>query len=141
MKKYMYLGLLSALISSIVIYFYMYSMYSFVPKGSPDPLVSMDSNMRKELTSNTLVGVYMFMSLFASLMLWLSHKYGGKWGVFIFNSVVVACSILGFYFVLSYQRDGWDVFQIIGTPLVFIWPLVWLGCQSLFLTENRKNAN
>ena len=134
----MYLGLLSASISSIVIAAYLYSMYGFVPKGSPDPLVSLDSPMRKELSAFNLVTIYISMSLVASLLLWVLNKYAGKWGVFGLNALISAASILGFYFVLTYLRDGWDVFQIIGTPLFYIWPLIWMGCQPLFLMERKS---
>lgn len=135
MRKFMYLGLLSALLSSIVIAAYLYSMYSFVPKGSPDPLVSLDSPMRKELSPLNLVAIYISMSLIASLLLWVLDKYLGKWGVFALNVLIGSASIFGFYFVLTYLRDGWDVFQIIGTPLFYIWPVIWMGCQPLFLIE------
>ena len=138
MRKVMYLGLLSASISSIVIAADLYSMYSFVPKGSPDPLVSLDSPMRKELSAFNLVTIYISMSLVASLLLWVLNKYAGKWGVFGLNALISAASILGFYFVLTYLRDGWDVFQIIGTPLFYIWPLIWMGCQPLFLMERKS---
>jgi len=138
MRKFMYLGLLSASISSIVIAAYLYSMYNFVPKGSPDPLVSLDSPMRKELSTFNLVAIYISMSLVASLLLWLFNKYAGKWGIFALNALISAASILGFYFVLTYLRDGWDVFQIIGTPLFYIWPVIWMGCQPLFLMERKS---
>lgn len=138
MRKFMYLGLLSAAISSVVIATYLYSMYSFIPEGSPDPLVSLDSPMRKELSTFNLVAIYISMSLIASLLLWVFNKYAGKWGVFALNALISAASILGFYFVLTYLRDGWDVFQIIGTPLFYIWPLIWMGCQSLFLMERNS---
>ena len=138
MRKFMYLGLLSAAISSVVIATYLYSMYSFIPEGSPDPLVSLDSPMRKELSTFNLVAIYISMSLIASLLLWVFNKYAGKWGVFALNALISAASILGFYFVLTYLRDGWDVFQIIGTPLFYIWPLIWMGCQSLFLIERNS---
>jgi len=138
MRKFMYLGLLSAAISSVVIATYLYSMYSFIPEGSPDPLVSLDSPMRKELSTFNLVVIYISMSLIASLLLWVFNKYAGKWGVFALNALISAASILGFYFVLTYLRDGWDVFQIIGTPLFYIWPLIWMGCQPLFLMERNS---
>ncbi len=138
MRKFMYLGLLSAAISSVVIATYLYSMYSFIPEGSPDPLVSLDSPMRKELSTFNLVAIYISMSLIASLLLWVFNKYAGKWGVFALNALISAASILGFYFVLTYLRDGWDVFQIIGTPLFYIWPLIWMGCQPLFLMERNS---
>lgn len=138
MRKFMYLGLLSAAISSVVIATYLYSMYSFIPEGSPDPLVSLDSPMRKELSTFNLVAIYISMSLIASLLLWVFNKYAGKWGVFALNALISAASILGFYFVLTYLRDGWDVFQIIGTPLFYIWPLIWMGCQPLFLIERNS---
>ena len=138
MRKFMYLGLLSAAISSVVIATYLYSMYSFIPEGSPDPLVSLDSPMRKELSTFNLVAIYISMSLIASLLLWVFNKYAGKWGVFALNALISAASILGFYFVLTYLRDGWDVFQIIGTPLFYIWPLIWMGCQPLFLMEIKS---
>jgi len=140
MKKFMYLGLVSAGISSVVVCLYLYSIYSFVPEGSPDPLVSLDSPMRQELTAVKLVGMYVLLSLLASLILGVLNKYMGKWGLFTLNAVVSATSILGFYFVLTYLRDGWDVFQIIGTPLFYIWPLIWLGCQPLFLIESNTNV-
>jgi len=136
----MYFGLLTATISSVVVSLYLYSIYSFVPKGSPDPLVSLDSPMRHELTAIKLVGIYVFMSLLSSMLLGILNKYLGKWGLFILNAIVSAASILGFYFVLTYLRDGWDVFQIIGTPLFYIWPLIWLGCQPLFLIESNNNV-
>ncbi len=138
MRKFMYLGLLSAAISSVVIATYLYSMYSFIPEGSPDPLVSLDSPMRKELSTFNLVAIYISMSLIASLLLWVFNKYAGKWGVFALNALISVASILGFYFVLTYLRDGWDVFQIIGTPLFYIWPLIWMGCQPLFLMERNS---
>jgi len=138
MRKFMYLGLLSAAISSVVIATYLYSMYSFIPEGSPDPLVSLDSPMRKELSTFNLVAIYISMSLIASLLLWVFNKYAGKWGIFALNALISAASILGFYFVLTYLRDGWDVFQIIGTPLFYIWPLIWMGCQPLFLMERNS---
>ena len=138
MRKFMYLGLLSAAISSVVIATYLYSMYSFIPEGSPDPLVNLDSPMRKELSTFNLVAIYISMSLIASLLLWVFNKYAGKWGVFALNALISAASILGFYFVLTYLRDGWDVFQIIGTPLFYIWPLIWMGCQPLFLIERNS---
>ena len=138
MKKFMYLGLLSASISSVVIAAYLYSMYSFIPEGSPDPLVSVDSPMRKELSAVKLIGIYSSLSLVASLLLWVSNKYAGKWGVLALNALISVASILGFYFVLTYLRDGWDVFQIIGTPLFYIWPLIWMGCQPLFLMEIKS---
>jgi len=138
MRKFMYLGLLSAAISSVVIATYLYSMYSFIPEGSPDPLVSLDSPMRKELSTFNLVAIYISMSLIASLLLWVFNKYAGKWGIFALNALISAASILGFYFVLTYLRDGWDVFQIIGTPLFYIWPVIWLGCQPLFLMERKS---
>lgn len=138
MRKFMYLGLLSAAISSVVIATYLYSMYSFIPEGSPDPLVSLDSPMRKELSTFNLVAIYISMSLVASLLLWVFNKYAGKWGIFALNALISAASILGFYFVLTYLRDGWDVFQIIGTPLFYIWPLIWMGCQPLFLMERNS---
>jgi hypothetical protein len=138
MRKFMYLGLLTASISSVVIAAYLYSMYSFIPEGSPDPLVSLDSPMRKELSSVKLIGIYSSLSLVASLLLWVFNKYAGKWGVFALNALISVASILGFYFVLTYLRDGWDVFQIIGTPLFYIWPLIWMGCQPLFLMEIKS---
>jgi len=138
MRKFMYLGLLTASISSVVIAAYLYSMYSFIPEGSPDPLVSLDSPMRKELSSVKLIGIYSSLSLVASLLLWVFNKYAGKWGVFALNALISVASILGFYFVLTYLRDGWDVFQIIGTPLFYIWPLIWMACQPLFLMEIKS---
>jgi len=96
--------------------------------------------MRHELTAIKLVGIYVFMSLLSSMLLGILNKYLGKWGLFILNAIVSAASILGFYFVLTYLRDGWDVFQIIGTPLFYIWPLIWLGCQPLFLIESNNNV-
>ncbi len=139
MRKFLYHGLLTAVLSSIIVSLYLYSVYNFVPKGSPDPLVSIDSPMRIELTSFKMIAIYTLLSLIASLVLGVLNRYLGKWGVFGLNALISACSILGFYAVLSYLRDGWDVFQIIGTPLVYIWPLIWMGCQSIFLTESTKN--
>ena len=139
MRKFLYHGLLTAVLSSIIVSLYLYSVYNFVPKGSPDPLVSIDSPMRIELTSFKMIAIYTLLSLIASLVLGVLNRYLGKWGVFGLNALIIACSILGFYAVLSYLRDGWDVFQIIGTPLVYIWPLIWMGCQSIFLTESTKN--
>lgn len=133
MRKFLYHGLLTALISSIVVALYLYSIYNFVPKGSPDPLVGIDSPMRKELTTIKMIGIYILLSLLASLLLAVMNRFIGKWGVFGLNALISVCSILGFYAVLSYLRDGWDVFQIIGTPLVYIWPLIWMGCQPIFL--------
>lgn len=139
MRKFLYHGILTAVLSSIVVSLYLFSIYNFVPKGSPDPLVSIDSPMRIELTSFKMIAIYTLLSLIASLVLGVLNRYSGKWGVFGLNALIIACSILGFYAVLSYLRDGWDVFQIIGTPLVYIWPLIWMGCQSIFLTESTKN--
>lgn len=139
MRKFLYHGLLTAVLSSIIVSLYLYSVYNFVPKGSPDPLVSIDSPMRIELTSFKMIAIYTLLSLIASLVLGVLNRYLGKWGVFGLNALISACSILGFYAVLSYLKDGWDVFQIIGTPLVYIWPLIWMGCQSIFLTESTKN--
>ena len=139
MRKFLYHGLLTAVLSSIIVSLYLYSVYNFVPKGSPDPLVSIDSPMRIELTSFKMIAIYTLLSLIASLVLGVLNRYLGKWGVFGLNALISACSILAFYAVLSYLRDGWDVFQIIGTPLVYIWPLIWMGCQSIFLTESTKN--
>lgn len=138
MRKYLYHGLLTAALSSIVVSLYLYSIYNFVPKGSPDPLVSIDSPMRNELTAFKMIAIYTMLSLISSLILAGLNRYLGKWGVFGLNALISACSILGFYAVLSYLKDGWDVFQIIGTPLVYIWPLIWIGCQSLFLNESTN---
>lgn len=139
MRKFLYHGLLTAVLSSIIVSLYLYSIYNFVPKGSPDPLVSIDSPMRIELTSFKMIAIYTLLSLIASLVLGVLNRYLGKWGVFGLNALISAFSILGFYAVLSFLKDGWDVFQIIGTPLVYIWPLIWMGCQSIFLTESTKN--
>lgn len=138
MRKYLYHGLLTAALSSIVVSLYLFSIYNFVPKGSPDPLVSIDSPMRNELTASKMIAIYTMLSLISSLILAGLNRYLGKWGVFGLNALISASSILGFYAVLSYLKDGWDVFQIIGTPLVYIWPLIWIGSQSLFLNESTN---
>ena len=138
MRKFLYHGILTAVLSSIVVSLYLFSIYNFVPKGSPDPLVSIDSPMRNELTSIKMIAIYTLLSLIASVVLGGLNHYLGKWGVFGLNALISACSIVGFYAVLSYLKDGWDVFQIIGTPLVYIWPLVWMGCQPLFLIERNS---
>jgi len=128
-------GLLCAVLSSIIVGFYLYSIYKYVPEGSPDPLVSMDAPMRNELTLIKVVGVYVTLSMILSLILGIFSRFLGKWGVLSLNTVVLALSIFGFYSVLSYQRDGWDMFQIIGAPLVFILPLVWLGLQPIIFNN------
>lgn len=138
MRKFLYHGLLAAALSSIVVSLYLFSIYNFVPKGSPDPLVSIDSPMRNELTAFKMIAIYTMLSLISSLILAGLNRYLGKWGVFGLNALISACSILGFYAVLSFLKDGWDVFQIIGTPLVYIWPLIWIGSQSLFLNESTN---
>ena len=138
MRKFLYHGLLAAALSSIVVSLYLFSIYNFVPKGSPDPLVSIDSPMRNELTAFKMIAIYTMLSLISSLILAGLNRYLGKWGVFGLNALISACSILGFYAVLSFLKDGWDVFQIIGTPLVYIWPLIWMGCQPLFLMEIKS---
>ncbi len=139
MKKFIYHGLFTAALSSVVVAFYLYSVYNFVPKGSPDPLVEIDSPMRRELTAIKMIGIYTLISMLSSLILSSLHRFLGKWGVFGMNVLVSAASILGFYLVLSYLRDGWDVFQIIGTPLVYIWPLIWMGSQPIFIMGNSAN--
>jgi hypothetical protein len=136
MRKFMIHGLLCAGLASTIVSFYLYSIYKFVPEGSPDPLVSLDAAMRNELTFVKVAGVYVALSLIMSLFLGIIAKYLGRWGVLSMNAMVIALSIFGFYYVLSYQRDGWDMFQIIGAPLVFILPMVWLGLQPI--TMNNK---
>ena len=58
-----------------------------------------------------------------------------KWGILFFNALIVGLSLMGFYYVLTFQKEGWDSFQIIGTPLFFILPLVWLALQAFFSTS------
>lgn len=138
MKKFLLLGIVSAVLSSAVVAAYLYSMYEFVPKGSPTPLVEPESLMRKELTASKVVGIYVLLSLTASLLLYFFNKILGKWGLLIGNGIAVALALLGFYYVLTFQKVGWDSFQIIGTPLFFILPLVWLALQPYFLSVTKK---
>ena len=65
MKKFLWLGVVSAILSSIIVAAYLYSIYEFVPKGSPSPLVEPESLMRKELTISKVVGLYVLLSLSA----------------------------------------------------------------------------
>lgn len=139
-KRFLFLGIFTAVISSAVVYGYMYSMYSFIPEGSPDPLVGLDSPMRKELTVEKAMGLYVFLSLVFSMLLWLLNKYLNKWGVFSLNVLVGFLSMIGFLYILGYQKEGWDMFIVVGPPLLFIWPLVWMGCQPLFLMEGNKRG-
>ena len=101
MRKFLYHGLLTALISSVVVALYLYSIYNFVPKGSPDPLVGIDSPMRKELTTIKMIGIYMLLSLLASLLLAATNRFVGKWGIWIecpnkrlFDFRVLCCIVL-----------------------------------------------
>ena len=133
MKRFLLLGVVSAVIASSVVAVYLYSIYEFVPKGSPSPLVEPESLMRKELTISKVVGLYVLLSLSASLILYFFNR--SKWGILFFNALIVGLSLMGFYYVLTFQKEGWDSFQIIGTPLFFILPLVWLALQAFFLTS------
>ena len=139
MRKYMILGLITASISSLVICVYLYSIFSFIPKGSPEPLLGEGSPIRKELTYFKLISIYVFLSLIFSLIFGFLNNYIGKWGVVVLNIVISSGALLGFYYVLTFQRDGWDEFQLIGTPLFYIWPLVWFVCQPLILFNSKNN--
>lgn len=139
-RRFLFLGIFTAVISAAVVYGYMYSMYTFIPEGFPGPLVGCDSPMREELTVEKVIGLYVFLSLVFSMLLWLMNKYLNKWGVFSLNVLVGFLSLIGFLYVLSYQKEGWDMFIVVGPPLLFIWPLVWMGCQPLFLMEPNKRG-
>lgn len=141
MKKYLTYGIFSAVVSSSVVAIYLYSIYGFIPKGSPSPLVEPESLMRKELTFVKVIGLYVLASLFASLFFMVMQRFLGKVGLILYNSLLVASALAGFYYVLTFQKEGWDSFQIIGAPLFYILPLVLLALEPFFLKSLNDERN
>ncbi|NBV09231.1 MAG: hypothetical protein EBR91_02940 [Flavobacteriia bacterium] len=126
MKRFLFLGLIVALLSSIVGATYLYFFYG----------LELDESS-KVLPIWKVVAIYTSISLLISLMSYIFFSKWGKWGVIILNTVFSSIAIASIAYPITYVNQEIDTtfIAIAAIPVHFMMPLIWLSLQPIVLIQ------
>lgn len=126
MKRFLFLGLIVALLSSIVGATYLYFFYG----------LELDESS-KVLPIWKVVAIYTSISLLIALMAYIFFSKWGKWGVIILNTVFSSIAIASIAYPITYVNQEIDTtfIAIAAIPVHFMMPLIWLSLQPIVLIQ------
>jgi len=126
MKRFLFLGLIVALLSSIVGATYLYFFYG----------LELDESS-KVLPIWKVVAIYTSISLLITLMSYVVFSKWGKWGVIILNTVFTSIAIASIAYPITYVNQEIDTtfIAIAAIPVHFMMPLIWLSLQPIALIQ------
>ncbi|MEI8193809.1 MAG: hypothetical protein WCG64_08080 [Flavobacteriia bacterium] len=126
MKRFLFLGLIVALLSSIVGATYLYFFYG----------LELDESS-KVLPIWKVVAIYTSISLLIALMSYVVFSKWGKWGVIILNTVFSSIAIASIAYPITYVNQEIDTtfIAIAAIPVHFMMPLIWLSLQPIVLIQ------
>jgi hypothetical protein len=126
MKRFLFLGLIVALLSSIVGATYLYFFYG----------LELDESS-KVLPIWTVVAIYTSISLLIALMSYIFFSKWGKWGVIILNTVFSSIAIASIAYPITYVNQEIDTtfIAIAAIPVHLMMPLIWLSLQPIVLIQ------
>jgi len=126
MKRFLFLGLIVALLSSIVGATYLYFFYG----------LELDESS-KVLPIWKVVAIYTSISLLITLMSYVVFSKWGKWGVIILNTVFSSIAIASIAYPITYVNQEIDTtfIAIAAIPVHFMMPLIWLSLQPIALIQ------
>jgi len=126
MKRFLFLGLIVALLSSIVGATYLYFFYG----------LELDES-RKVLPIWKVVAIYTSISLLITLMSYVVFSKWGKWGVIILNTVFSSIAIASIAYPITYVNQEIDTtfIAIAAIPVHLMMPLIWLSLQPIVLIQ------
>ncbi|NBV68751.1 MAG: hypothetical protein EBR74_09465 [Flavobacteriia bacterium] len=126
MKRFLFLGLIVALLSSIVGATYLYFFYG----------LELDESS-KVLPIWKVVAIYTSISLLITLMSYVVFSKWGKWGVIILNTVFSSIAIASIAYPITYVNQEIDTtfIAIAAIPVHFMMPLIWLSLQPIVLIQ------
>ena len=126
MKRFLLLGLIVALLSSIVGATYLYFFYG----------LELDESS-KVLPIWKVVAIYTSVSLLIALMSYIVFSKGGKWGVIILNTVFSSLAIASIAYPITYVNQEIDTtfIAIAAIPVHLMMPLIWLSLQPIVLIQ------
>jgi hypothetical protein len=126
MKRFLFLGLIVALLSSIVGATYLYFFYG----------LELDESS-KVLPIWKVVAIYTSISLLIALMSYIVFSKWGKWGVIILNTVFSSIAIASIAYPITYVNQEIDTtfIAIAAIPVHLMMPLIWLSLQPIVLIQ------
>lgn len=126
MKRFLFLGLIVALLSSIVGATYLYFFYG----------LELDESS-KVLPIWKVVAIYTSISLLITLMSYVVFSKWGKWGVIILNTVFSSIAIASIAYPITYVNQEIDTtfIAIAAIPVHLMMPLIWLSLQPIVLIQ------
>jgi hypothetical protein len=126
MKRFLFLGLIVALLSSIVGTTYLYFFYG----------LELDESS-KVLPIWKVVAIYTSISLLIALMSYIFFSKWGKWGVIILNTVFSSIAIASIAYPITYVNQEIDTtfIAIAAIPVHLMMPLIWLSLQPIVLIQ------
>jgi len=126
MKRFLFLGLIVALLSSIVGATYLYFFYG----------LELDESS-KVLPIWKVVAIYTSISLLIALMSYIVFSKWGKWGVIILNTVFSSIAIASIAYPITYVNQEIDTtfIAIAAIPVHLMMPLIWLSLQPIALIQ------
>jgi hypothetical protein len=126
MKKFLWLGILVAFISSIVGSTYLYFFYG----------LELDESS-KVLPIWKVVAIYTSIALLIALISYVVFSKWGKWGVIVLNTVYTFFAIASIAYPITYVNQDIDTtfIAIAAIPVHFILPLIWFALQPFALLK------